>query len=74
MEALKEKVAAGQIDTVITAIPDMQGRLMGKRFQAEFFLDSAWEENPLLQLPARDRSRNVYRGWLRFHQLVGRLR
>ena len=29
---------------VITAIPDMQGRLMGKRFQAEFFLESAWEE------------------------------
>ncbi|MDH3449151.1 MAG: glutamine synthetase family protein, partial [Gammaproteobacteria bacterium] len=44
MEALKERVANGQIDTVITAIPDMQGRLMGKRFQAEFFIDSAWEE------------------------------
>ncbi|MCP4387574.1 MAG: glutamine synthetase, partial [Gammaproteobacteria bacterium] len=44
MEALKEKVANGQIDTVITAIPDMQGRLMGKRFHAEFFLESAWEE------------------------------
>ncbi len=41
---LKDKVASGQIDTVITAIPDMQGRLMGKRFQAEFFLESAWEE------------------------------
>jgi glutamine synthetase len=44
METLREKVASGQIDTVITAIADMQGRLMGKRFQAEFFLDSAWEE------------------------------
>ena len=44
LETLREKVASGQIDTVITAIPDMQGRLMGKRFQAEFFLDSAWEE------------------------------
>ena len=44
MEALKEKVASGQIDTVITAIPDMQGRLMGKRFHAEFFLESAWKE------------------------------
>jgi hypothetical protein len=33
LEALKEKVANRQIDTVITAIPDMQGRLMGKRFQ-----------------------------------------
>ena len=44
MDALREQVASGQIDTVITAIPDMQGRLMGKRFQAEFFLESAWEE------------------------------
>ena len=44
MEALKEKVASGQIDTVITAFADMQGRLMGKRFHAEFFLESAWEE------------------------------
>ena len=44
MEALKEKVASSQIDTVITAIPDMQGRLMGKRFHADFFLESAWEE------------------------------
>jgi glutamine synthetase len=44
LEALKEKVASGQIDTVITAFADMQGRLMGKRFHAEFFLESAWEE------------------------------
>jgi glutamine synthetase len=44
MEALKEKVAAAEIDTVITAIPDMQGRLMGKRFHADFFLESAWKE------------------------------
>ena len=44
MEALKEQVASGQIDTVITALPDMQGRLMGKRFHAQFFIDSAWEE------------------------------
>ncbi len=43
-DALQEKVRGGQIDTVITAIPDMQGRLMGKRFQAEFFLESAHEE------------------------------
>src|SRR5690606_19224854 len=31
-------------DTVLVAFPDMQGRLIGKRFQAEFFLDSALEE------------------------------
>ena len=44
LDALREKVHSGQIDTVITAIVDMQGRLMGKRFHAEFFLESAWEE------------------------------
>ena len=44
IETLREKVRSGEIDTVITAIVDMQGRLMGKRFQAEFFLESAWEE------------------------------
>ena len=43
-EDLKRAVADGAIDTVIAAQTDMQGRLMGKRFQAEFFIDSAWEE------------------------------
>ena len=41
---LKRAVADGGIDTVIAAQTDMQGRLMGKRFQAEFFVDSAWAE------------------------------
>ncbi|MDO1582538.1 glutamine synthetase family protein [Rhizobium oryzicola] len=41
---LKMDVAAGRIDTVIGAQVDMQGRLMGKRFQAEYFVDSAWKE------------------------------
>lgn len=41
---LKIDVAAGRIDTVIAAQIDMQGRLMGKRFQAEYFVDSAWKE------------------------------
>jgi len=41
---LKLDVAAGRIDTVIAALVDMQGRLMGKRFQAEFFVESAYEE------------------------------
>src|ERR1700755_2308695 len=41
---LKKAVAAGTIDTVIVAMVDMQGRLVGKRFQAEFFLDGAHKE------------------------------
>ncbi len=44
LDELREQVAAGAIDTVLACQVDMQGRLMGKRFQAEFFCDSAWEE------------------------------
>ena len=43
-DELKTQVADGRIDTVIAAFPDMQGRLMGKRFHAQYFVDSAWEE------------------------------
>ena len=43
-DALKEAVARGEIDTVLVAGIDMQGRLMGKRFHAQFFVDSGWEE------------------------------
>jgi glutamine synthetase len=43
-DALKKDVKAGNIDTVIAAFPDMQGRLMGKRFEANYFVDGAYEE------------------------------
>ena len=43
-DMLKGAVADGIIDTVLTCIIDMQGRLMGKRLQAQFFLESAVEE------------------------------
>ena len=45
--SLKELQAAsdaGEIDTVVACFPDMQGRLIGKRFQAGFFLEGAYEE------------------------------
>src|SRR5580698_2092284 len=32
-------VADGSIDTVVVAITDMQGRLQGKRLDAQYFLD-----------------------------------
>ncbi len=41
---LKKEVAAGAIDTVLVCMADMQGRLIGKRFQAEFFVGGAHEE------------------------------
>ncbi|HUQ44488.1 MAG TPA: glutamine synthetase family protein, partial [Candidatus Limnocylindria bacterium] len=36
---LKAMVRDGRIDTLVVAITDMQGRLMGKRVQAQAFLD-----------------------------------
>lgn len=44
LEDLEQAVAEGAIDTVLVAQVDMQGRLMGKRFQAEFFLQSGRHE------------------------------
>lgn len=44
MDQLRAAVDAGEIDTVITALVDMPGRLMGKRFHARHFLDGAWQE------------------------------
>ncbi|MCF6273299.1 MAG: glutamine synthetase family protein [Rhodobacteraceae bacterium] len=41
---LKKSVSDGEVDTVLVCIIDMQGRLMGKRFLAQHFVDSAWEE------------------------------
>ncbi|WP_284759061.1 glutamine synthetase family protein [Agrobacterium sp. fls2-241-TYG-188a] len=43
-DELKKDVAERRIDTVLACVVDMQGRLMGKRFQAEFFVESAYEE------------------------------
>jgi glutamine synthetase len=37
---LKKQIRAGQVDTVIVAFPDLFGRLAGKRFCADHFLDS----------------------------------
>ncbi|MFJ2831058.1 glutamine synthetase family protein [Streptomyces sp. NPDC087263] len=43
VEDLRSLVAGGEIDTVVLAFPDMQGRLQGKRFAARFFLDDVLE-------------------------------
>jgi glutamine synthetase len=37
---LKAQVKSGAIDTVLVAFPDPFGRLVGKRFRADYFLDS----------------------------------
>ena len=41
VEELRSDVESGAIDTVVVAFTDMQGRLMGKRLHAEFFLEDA---------------------------------
>jgi glutamine synthetase len=40
-EQLGAAVKKGDIDTVVVAFTDMQGRLMGKRVDAEYFMESA---------------------------------
>ncbi len=42
-DELERLVAAGDVDTVIVAFSDMQGRLMGKRVSARFFIDEVAE-------------------------------
>ena len=39
IQSLSSKVRSGEIDTVIVAFPDVMGRLVGKRFTGQFFLD-----------------------------------
>src|SRR3972149_236999 len=39
LEQLRVEVESGAIDTVVTALPDLYGRLVGKRITGHFFLD-----------------------------------
>ena len=39
LDELRSEAEAGTIDNVVTAFTDMQGRLVGKRIQIEYFLD-----------------------------------
>ena len=40
LEQLKARVRSGAIDTILVALVDPFGRLVGKRFRAQAFLDS----------------------------------
>ena len=44
LHTLQDAVTRGEIDTVLVAGIDMQGRLMGKRFHADFFVNGGHEE------------------------------
>jgi glutamine synthetase len=39
LDELEREIRQGTIDTVVAAFTDMQGRLMGKRIQGEYFID-----------------------------------
>ena len=41
LDELRSEIEAGTIDTVVTCFTDMQGRLIGKRIEGEYFLDDA---------------------------------
>jgi glutamine synthetase len=43
VEELRRQVESGDIDTVLVAFTDMQGRLQGKRLHARYFLDVVLE-------------------------------
>jgi glutamine synthetase len=43
LEQLRVAISEGDIDTVVLAFTDMQGRLQGKRLSAEFFLEEVAE-------------------------------
>src|SRR5258708_28401435 len=40
LQTLKTKIKTGEIDTVVVAFPDVFGRLVGKRFTGQFFLQN----------------------------------
>lgn len=54
LTALANAVDAGEIDTVVVALVDMAGRLMGKRFHARHFLDNHEETHCCNYLLAND--------------------
>lgn len=39
LDDLREKIDAGEVETVVTVFPDLYGRLMGKRVTGPFFLE-----------------------------------
>ncbi len=61
---LRDLVAKGDIDTVLVCQVDMQGRLMGKRFHAQYFIDSeAGETHSCNYLLATDADMETVEGY-----------
>ena len=69
-QQLKTRIRSGEIDTVIVAFPDVFGRLVGKRFTAEFFLDQRRQaRHARLQLSADGQHRDGSAGRIQARQL-----
>ncbi len=47
LDELAAAVTAGEVDTVVAAFTDMQGRLLGKRLDADYFMESAAKGEPV---------------------------
>ncbi|PKP71976.1 MAG: glutamine synthetase [Alphaproteobacteria bacterium HGW-Alphaproteobacteria-5] len=61
---LQRDMMDGRIDTVVACFPDMQGRLVGKRFHAEFFVNAAYRETHCCNyLLATDMEMNTVSGY-----------
>ncbi|MDQ3104979.1 MAG: glutamine synthetase family protein [Actinomycetota bacterium] len=43
LDQLRTQIERGEVDTVVIAVTDMQGRLQGKRLYAQYFLDHVLE-------------------------------
>jgi glutamine synthetase len=64
LDALKAETDAGRIDTVVVAMTDMAGQLVGKRFHARYFLDGgAAETHACDYLLANDIDMEPVRGY-----------
>ena len=44
LDELRAQIDSGAIEQVVMSFPDMYGRLMGKRFDGDFFLSSAVDD------------------------------
>ncbi|WP_134679191.1 glutamine synthetase family protein [Paracoccus ravus] len=62
-DALKAAVASGEVDTVVVALIDMQGRLMGKRFHAQHFIENPHETHCCNYLLATDLEMETVQGY-----------
>ncbi len=44
LDALRDFVKVGEIDTILVVFPDMQGRLLGKRVTGHYRHTGRWEQ------------------------------